>query len=473
MTIKRRLFISNNLMIVIPVVLCVLFAAVMSLAMLGIFGSFGGRSLDDERFYQAKRSITALDGATWGTDELLRAAEGIAESNENEHITISVYKDGRPLGAPAPDTPLLAAALGQEGAHTLILDHTAIFARTVGEYHIVLTDSNYYLTDDASYRSYVAMGFVMLILIIAIIVITNRILTRVMVRSIMTPIDALSYGVAQIREGNLTFRLDYSGKDEFGPVCAAFNDMAERLQRLENMRRSDEESRKELIAGISHDLRTPLTSIKAYLEGIEKGVAESPERRRKYLGTIRSKTDDLEHIIDQLFLFSKLDIGEFPMDTERLDIGSAVSGIINGLAEEYMHKGLFLTIGQNASDIFINADAMWLRNVIINILENSAKYKTAEIGRVTVECDASAGSVEIVLADDGPGVPEASLGKLFDVFYRTDPSRNTKGSGLGLAISERVVRRMGGRISARLPQGGGLAIVLRFPVVTDEGVITK
>ncbi|MDR1321220.1 MAG: HAMP domain-containing protein, partial [Gracilibacteraceae bacterium] len=229
MTIKRRLFISNNLMIAIPVALCVLFAAVMSLAMMGIFGNFGGRSLDDERFYQAKRSITALDVAA-GEDDLLRAAGGIAESNENEHIAVSVYRDGRLIGVPTPDTPLLATALGQNGTHTLIFDHTALFVRKMGEYHIVLTDTNYYLSDDAFYRSYVAMGFGMLILIILIIVITNRILTRVMVRSIMTPIDALSYGVAQIREGNLTFRLDYSGKDEFGPVCAAFNDMAERLQ---------------------------------------------------------------------------------------------------------------------------------------------------------------------------------------------------------------------------------------------------
>jgi signal transduction histidine kinase len=312
------------------------------------------------------------------------------------------------------------------------------------------------------------MGFGMLALIIVIIVVTNRILTRVMVRSIMAPIDVLSYGVAQIREGNLTFRLDYSGKDEFGPVCAAFNDMAERLQRLENIRRSDEESRKELIAGISHDLRTPLTSIKAYLEGIEKGVAESPERRRKYLEIIGKKTADLEHIIHQLFLFSKLDIGEFPMDTELLNVGRTVSEIAGGLTEEYRDKGLLLALRQSPPNIFIKADAVWLRNVMINILENSAKYKAAEIGRVTIECGESAGDVEIALTDDGPGVPEAALDKLFDVFYRTDPSRNTKGSGLGLAISERIVRRMGGKIFARLQQGGGLAIVLRFPAVTDR-----
>ncbi|MDR1320538.1 MAG: HAMP domain-containing histidine kinase, partial [Gracilibacteraceae bacterium] len=279
-----------------------------------------------------------------------------------------------------------------------------------------------------------------------------------------------SYGVAQIREGNLTFRLDYSGKDEFGPVCAAFNDMAERLQRMENMRRSDEESRKELIAGISHDLRTPLTSIKAYLEGIDKGVAESPERRQKYLEIIGRKTADLEHIINQLFLFSKLEIGEFPMHTELLPLGRTVSELVSGLAEEYGHKGLHLELSQGAPDVFVRADPLWLRSVVINILENSAKYKTAETAAVIVACGEADGYAEITLTDDGPGVPEAALDKLFDVFYRADPSRNTKGSGLGLAVSARIIRHMGGRISARLPQSGGLSIVLRLPAFAAEGV---
>jgi signal transduction histidine kinase len=473
MTIKRRLFISNNLMIIIPVVLCILFAAVMSLAMIGVFGNFGGRSLDDDRFYQAKASIIALDAAAQGEDELLGAVDGIAESNKSEHISVFIYKSGQPIGAPALYTPLLQTALGEAGTHTWIFDHTALFARAVDEYHIILMNTNYYLNDDATYRSYVAISLVMLLLIIATIVVTNRILTRAIVKNIMVPIDALSYGVEQIREGNLTFRLDYSGKDEFDPVCAAFNDMAERLQKLENMRRSDEANRKELIAGISHDLRTPLTSIKAYLEGIDKGVAESPERRQRYLGIIKSKTDDLEHIINQLFLFSKLDVGEFPMNTECLNIGRSVSEIAVGLADEYKDKGLLLELRPCPSDLFICADAAWLRNVIINILENSAKYKVAEIGRVIIECGESDGCVDIALTDDGPGVPGTALDKLFDVFYRTDPSRNTEGSGLGLAISERIVSLLGGRIFARLPQGGGLAVVLRFPVCQDERMTTK
>jgi signal transduction histidine kinase len=460
MTVKRRLFISNILMIVVPVTLCAVLAAVMSLA------AFGGRSFGDERFYQAKNSIAALDAAAYDGDGLLSVADAIAQKYGNDHIAVFVYGEGRPLGAPAPAAPLLPAALAAVGTHTLTLDRTALFVRVVGEYHIILANTDYYSADDMSYLRYrVITGFVLFILIAAIIFLTNRILTRVMVKSIMTPIDTLSYGVGQIRDGNLGFRLDYSAKDEFEPVCAAFNGMADRLQWLEDARHKDEESRKELIAGISHDLRTPLTSIKAYLEGIENGVAKSPERLQKYLGTIKSKADDLEHIISRLFLFSKLDIGEFPMDTEPADIGSAILGISNGLADEYRSRGLTLTVGAVTRGVFANIDKVWLRNVIINILENSAKYKTAEKGTVLIECARTDANVEIRLTDDGPGVPTDALGKLFDVFYRVDPARNTKGSGLGLAISARVVGHMGGSMSARLPREGGLEITVRLPIV--------
>jgi signal transduction histidine kinase len=289
-----------------------------------------------------------------------------------------------------------------------------------------------------------------------------------MVKSIVTPLDTLSYGVAQIHNGNLAFRLEYAGNDEFSPVCAAFNDMAYRLQRMEEVRQRDEESRKELIAGISHDLRTPLTSIKAYLEGIEMGVARTPAQRRKYFAEIKNKAADLEHIIERLFLFSKLELGEFPMNPEPADAGRAVTGIVNGLADEYALKGLTLAVGGMDSELWANIDIEWLRDVMINVLENSAKYKTAPDGRLSVECTRQNGDVEIRLTDDGPGVPADALPKLFDVFYRADPSRSAKGSGLGLAISALVMRRMGGGISAELPPGGGLAIRLRLPAIPGK-----
>jgi signal transduction histidine kinase len=313
-------------------------------------------------------------------------------------------------------------------------------------------------------------GIVMVVVMVAVIIITNRILTSRMVKSIVTPLDTLSYGVEQLKDGNLNFRLDYLGNDEFAPVCAAFNEMVKRLQYLENTRRRDEESRRELIAGISHDLKTPLTAIKAYVEGLENGVAETPEQKQKYFDIIGSKTEDLEHIIEQLFLFSKLDTDEFPLKLTRTNIGQEIRGAIQEFAEEYQDRGLSLHVKQPIPDSDTWVDTMLLRRVMLNVFENSLKYKANENGKVFVSVQHKNENVLIRITDDGPGVPEENLSKLFDVFYRVDASRGTKGSGLGLAISAKIMKRMGGGISAEIPSGGGLAIVLNLPLANEVTV---
>jgi signal transduction histidine kinase len=316
-------------------------------------------------------------------------------------------------------------------------------------------------------------GLAMLLVMAGIIFLTNRILTRRMSMSITAPLDTLSYGVRQVRDGNLSFRLDYAGEDEFSPVCDDFNRMAERLLYLETARRGDEESRRELIAGISHDLRTPLTAIMAYLEGIEKGVAATEEQRKKYIGVIKEKAESLNHIIERLFLFSKLETSEFPLHAQPVPLGAAIAEMMRGFAEEYARKGLVIQTEFPKADVLANVDITLLRNVIVNILENSANYKTAETGELVVSVRHADTAAVIRLAGNGPGVPGEAFPKLFDVFYRADSSRGTKGSGLGLAISAKIIERMNGTIGAEATPGGGLTIVIRLPVLAEPGKKTE
>jgi signal transduction histidine kinase len=275
--------------------------------------------------------------------------------------------------------------------------------------------------------------------------------------------------VTQIQENNLRFRLEYRGNDEFLPVCNAFNEMAARLESLAEEQKNYAENHRELIAGISHDLRTPLTSIKAYLEGLERGIASTPEMREKYFTTIKNKADDLEHIIKQLFLFSKLDINEFPLNLKNLDIGLFISGTASVLSGEYAKRGLEVEVLETARNLYVNIDPVLFRSVMVNILESSAAYKEAEQGRIEIKTGRAGNMVVIRLTDDGPGVPEDALDKLFDVFYRAGQSGNTNGSyrihgnGLGLAISQKIVKRMGGSMRAELP-GRGLSIVMCLPL---------
>ena len=304
------------------------------------------------------------------------------------------------------------------------------------------------------------LGVALFIILISLV---NNFFTQRMSKGLVKALEPLNEGVRQIHDNNFTYRVDYKNNDEFRPICEAFNEMAAKLETSAVQKQNDEANRRELIAGISHDLRTPLTSIKGYIEGIEAGVASTPEMRANYLAIIKNKTADMEHIIEQLFLFSKLDMDEFPLAMRRVDISLAVSDIIDDAVSEYASRGLDVKLGVMPKNVYVHADVLLLRNVIVNVLENSAKYKTSERGAMEVSATVVNNSVLLRLADDGPGVQAETLPKLFDVFYRTDPSRSKMGSGLGLAISVKIIERMGGSIHAELPPAGGLAIVIRLP----------
>jgi signal transduction histidine kinase len=214
---------------------------------------------------------------------------------------------------------------------------------------------------------------------IMLILATNFFLTRIMIKNISAPLNILSFGVKQIQENNVNFRLEYRADDEFLPVCDAFNEMAARLEGMSKEQKKHEENRRgELIAGIFHDLRTPPASIKAYVEGLKKGVASTPRIREKYFATVKNKIHDLEHIIDHLFLFSKFDINDFPLNLKTLDIGMFISGMVSELSGEYIKRGLTVALSGTAQNLPVIIDPALFRNVIVNILENSAAYKTAE-----------------------------------------------------------------------------------------------
>jgi len=235
-------------------------------------------------------------------------------------------------------------------------------------------------------------------------------------------------------------------------------------------RQADENSRKELIAGISHDLRTPLTSVKAYLEGLRKGIATTPEMQKKYIDIIQSKTEDIEYIIKQLFAFSKIDIGQFPLNLKTVDIGNELAKMVLGFADEYKEMGLDISLDKNAQG-YVHIDTVQFKNIVENILGNSVKYCNRKNVRAEIFCKSINDSVSITIKDNGPGVTDEMLTKMFDVFYRGDEARNnpSKGSGLGLAISSKIIERFNGSIRAENVPDGGLAIIITLPIQKHGG----
>lgn len=480
MTIKRRLFISNILMLIMPIILTLFISSFLLFIFMGVTGTRDMQSLrSGDLFYRVIGDVDSLAEKWLNNNDFSIISSDIDLFNKQHQlggVTLSVFKESELL---YPKTEVSNSvpemALTQEGTYTLIVDNTAVYRISSGEYTVILLDNNFMNNYKKGIGEYFNKGIIFFFFIIVIIILINRFLTRFVFRSIMTPLDTLINGVHQIRDGNLSYRIGYDRKDEFAVVCSDFNEMAQQLSDMVNARQKDETNRRELIAGISHDLRTPLTSIKAYVEGIEKGVASTPQAQRRYFDTIKNKVADLEYIINQLFLFSKLDIGEFPFRLEQIDIGKELKYTINSLVNEYENKGLFVSLIQSTENVYVKIDVVQFRNVIHNILENSLKYKNEEYAVTKITCREAGTDVVITLSDNGPGVPQDALEKLFDVFYRNDSSRKdpNKGSGLGLAITAKIIERLDGRIEAENVAKGGLAIVITLPIYKRGEKIEK
>ena len=476
MTIRRRLFWSNILMIIIPVFLSLLVTGVI------LFVSFHLLGGDTMQRYQTQENShrvysqieTMADKWTAGaTQEQVRQdMEDFQNLRESDTLSLLVYEDETLLHSvgSAVDPSLLETALLDEGEHTHIRDNLFIRTFDAGSYRLLLVNHDFFLEDDLSFQDYrLAMLNVILLLlalVVIIILVTNRLLTRHVFRSITTPLDTLVYGVHQIRDGNLDYRIEYGGKDEFAQVVSDFNEIAQRLLEMVNARQKDDESRRELIAGISHDLRTPLTSIKAYVEGLEKGVATNPQMEKMYLDTIKSKADDLDHIVTQLFQFSKLDVGEYPFHMEQLEMGELIRDYTARVQLEYNDKGMSIELAECASHLLVEVDAVQLKNVFTNLLENARKYGKQQDGVVHISCSKDGNYAKLSFADNGPGVSPETVDRMFDLFYRNDKARTnpSQGSGLGLAIAKKIVERFGGSIQARNSEEGGLCVEIKLPV---------
>lgn len=477
MTIKKRLFLSNILMLIIPALVSILIIVVSSYVVTSVFY----KQLMDESVNE--NDLSYIHGMlVEQSKEYLKNQEKLTDSKmyrtvekylESQNIKLEIsYDDGIVcnIGSSMEIDPSLSAAMEKmNGEGSISVNGSCLFGEKVivddTAYHILIYSS--IPIQESQFNEILVTNIIVLlcILIITAVIITNRFLTKFVFKKIEAPLDILTDGVHQIRDGNLDYRIEYKGRDEFKSVCEDFNDMAARLKESVETSQKNEQNRKELIAGISHDLRTPLTAVKAYIEGLLEGVAATPQMQQKYMRTIRDKANDIDRMVDKLFLFSKLDLGDCPFYPEKLDIRQELHSIVSSGSKDYSEKGLEIHCKTVPEDCHVYADPVQLRSAVTNILENSLKYKDEKTVNVTIHCEDLPENLDLIIDDDGPGVPQEALPKLFDVFYRSDPSRNNpnKGSGLGLAITAKILEHSGGSIHAENLQPKGLRIVMTLP----------
>ena len=300
----------------------------------------------------------------------------------------------------------------------------------------------------------------------AIIIACGLIVSRVLSRQILTPLAALRTAAAEIEKGNLDYELTLSSRDELGRTCEAFDHMRRQLRSARLAQEKYEQNRKELIAGISHDLSTPLTLLKGYASGILVGIAKTAEKRHHYVELIYRNACTLEKLVDRLFLFSKLDLGQVPFHWERVDVCAHIKDYISEQAGPFREQGLDITFQSPLDQAFIAMDRQQFQRVLENIIGNSLKYKDQAVGHMAITLTESGeGEYLLSFADDGCGVAEKELPKLFESFYRTDKARTNvaKGSGLGLAVVQQIIQAMKGKIWAQATVPKGLTICISLP----------
>lgn len=310
-----------------------------------------------------------------------------------------------------------------------------------------------------------------LILFLIIIIGINTLITYFLSKQIVNPLTQLKNAALQIRKGNYDFSLHRISKDEIGDLFQSFEEARKQLKNSEETKKKYEQNRNELITNISHDLKTPITTIKGYVEGIMDGVPKSKEKLDKYLKTIHQNVEHIESLIEDLFLLSKLDLDQSIYKFENIDIQAYLMDSYEELKFDLQEKGIQLDFEPryNSKDL-VKADRQQLKRVILNIIHNAMNYKNEINPTIKMILTEKQDEVEIEISDNGQGIPEASLNEIFDRFYKVDRARSNRssGTGLGLYIAKKIILDHQGNIWARSKIGAGTSIFFTLKKLTTK-----
>lgn len=292
-------------------------------------------------------------------------------------------------------------------------------------------------------------------------------------RNITTPLEMLSDATMKIARGDLEDAVIYQSDDEIGDLCRSFDMMRLQLKDAQSVSQRYENNRRELIANISHDLKTPITSIRGHVQGMMEGVANTQEKTRKYQQIIYNNSLEMERLIDELFLFSKLDLNQLEFEFEPVDIEAYLKDCAEEKGYELEDQGIQLTYAASyPSHAQVIVDRLRLQRVIGNIIRNAIQHCDRSkplcwLEIILLENDFDA---IIEIKDNGQGIPDASLPYVFDRLYRADSARNRQngGSGLGLSIARQIIEAHGGKIWADSELGVGTSIFFSLPKVRSN-----
>lgn len=312
-------------------------------------------------------------------------------------------------------------------------------------------------------------GIVIILAIVCISLAGVVFMNYLLKKSIIFPLESLGEVMEELKEGELVAkpieRAEHTAK-EIQQLTENFENMRDALIESIKEQRNLENNRKELIASISHDLKTPITSILGYVEGLQEGVADTQQKQEKYLQTIHTKSLALNHLIEELFLYSKLDAEAISFHYERINLVQFLQHIVEEL--QLMDRQLSIRMQTTEDYLYVAIDRMQMNRAIMNLIENSMKFKKDD-EPLTILLDVYRDGSSIILrvVDNGQGIPKKQLPYVFDRFYRGEEARTTDtgGSGLGLAIVQQIIEKHGGNVQIQSKQMTGTIVSITLEEV--------
>lgn len=429
----------------------------------------------EERIFLELKTLAKTDPEKLMDEELLGDYDfqlrivqaGLYVRKESEQLFMSPSLREPKLGAVLP-----AYEMGNNQIRNTVNHGSRFFAYAKFDFTFPDKDrgSIYVLRERSPFAEMIRKLFPILIgVLLAVLLFTNWLLFRLITRSIIRPLNGLRQSAEQIKTGDLHFEVKTQGNDEIGQLCASFEEMRRQLKHSVQLQVQYEENRKELLSSISHDLRTPITTIKGYVEGIRDGVADTQLKMDKYLDTIHSKVISLDRLVDELFLYSKLDLKRVPYSFEPTDLRSFLQDIVEELRFDLELQGIHIEGVYPDRQVLAVADRDKLKRVVLNLIDNGVKYMDRDGKNITVRLTEQDDHAKIEITDNGPGIHVEQLPHIFEKFYRGQAAigGDAGGSGLGLAIARQIIEGHGGSIWAESEWGQGCSIYFTLKKATD------
>lgn len=289
-------------------------------------------------------------------------------------------------------------------------------------------------------------------------------ITAYLSRTILSPMRKMTEAMEHIADGDLDYEFTCSGDMEIKEVYNALEKLRISLKNSVSDNIKKEKQYRQLIANISHDLKTPITSIKGYVEGIKDGVANTPDKAQKYLDTILVKANVLEKMVGNLSVYARLDSSAEPYYMQDYDFCEFVNRVLGEYSIDLKNANIDLSVCgllDGNEKVIVRFDSDKLCRVLANVIGNAIKYKNPDKdGKLKVELVRGDGGVILGFSDNGIGISEEEEGKVFEMFYRADPARNQAGNGLGLSIADMIIREHGGKIWMRSNSDGGVTVYI-------------